>query len=271
MAFKAFVLFFFAITLESSFKCVIWACFPQRFHAQEQLFFSKKLDAVGWMWRDVLQEYGWFTAASQMQLQTQLGQDHINGTSQLHLCSRRTSRRNGIHFTKPLVEQQRHVANSGGKSKVFPWSSYFMQEEKHMEPLWEWTCFGATLSHVFRTDFSLRENGLNRTKILQAKLPAGFNYFRGLNCSQMSLGKAKLFTKSRFLGACPITEHVVSTATTEAGWLELQGCWAPCADGCLPSWGLPAFSTHALDDIYLTRTTWLSSTSQDCGYLILRH
>lgn len=38
-------------------------------------------------------------------------------------------------------------------------------------------------------------------------------------------GEAKLFTKSRFLGACPSIEHVVLTPEAEAWWLK-QDCWA---------------------------------------------
>lgn len=133
-------------------------------------------------------------------------QEHIAGTSELHLCSRRTSKRNSTHCRKPLVvDQQRHVANREGKSGFFPWSSYFMQEKKQMEAQWEWTCSGATLRHIFKIDFTLREKGLNRTKFLQAKLPTGFNYFRGLNCSQMSLwGRQSPLQKAGSWGPVPL-------------------------------------------------------------------
>lgn len=205
----------------------------------------------GWVWREFLQ--GWFMAASWVQLQTQTGQDWLTGTSQLHLCSRRTSEGNGIHCTRTLVGPQRHVANSEGKCLGFPRSSSLMQEKRHVEAWWNWTCSGATLSCVFKMDFSLREKGLNQTKMLQAKLPAVFNYFRGLKCSQMSLWGSQAHYQSRFLGACPSTELC---KLQQMKFDDSSRTSRHCPDSCWPSCRLPESSTQALDDIYLIRTTW---------------
>lgn len=135
-----------------------------------------------------------------MQLQTQTGQHWFSGTSQLHLCSRRTSEGNGTHCTRTLVGPQRHVADSEGKSLFFPIIIFCYAREERCGSLMGLDLSGATLSCIFKMDFSLRQKGLNQTKMLQAKLRAVFNYFRGLKCSQMSLWRSQALYQKQVPG-----------------------------------------------------------------------
>lgn len=124
---------------------------------------------------------------------------------------------------------------------------------------------GATLSYILKMDFSLRQKGLNQTKMLQAKLPAVFNYFRGLKCSQMSLWRSQALYQKQVPGGL---SQYRACCVNFRGWNLMTQAAGHCPDGCWSSCRLPKSSTQALDDIYLIRTTWLSPRSQDCGCLI---
>lgn len=66
--------------------------------------------------------------------------------------------------------------------------------------------------------FYFEGEGVELNKIYPGKTPHWFQLLQMIELfTNVSVGKAKLFTKSRFLGACPITDHVGSTATAEAG------------------------------------------------------
>lgn len=83
----------------------------------------------------------------------------------------------------------------------FPHDQLLLCKSRHMwKPDGAGPCSGATLSCMFKKDFSLRQKGWNQTKTLLAELPAVFSYFRGLKCSQMSLwGSQALYQKQSML------------------------------------------------------------------------
>lgn len=225
MAFRAFVLFFFAITKESSFKCLIWPVLSPKLPFKELLFFSKQLDALGWVWREFLQEHRWFMAASWMQLQTQTGQDWLNGTSRLHLCSRRASVRSGIHCTRTLVGPQRHVTTVKEKA-FFPHDHVLLCKRRNT---WKpdgtgpvlgllWGIYSRWISLWGRRGWAKQKCSRQNSLLFSITL-------EDWSAHKCLSGEEKLFTKSRFLGACPSTEHVVLTPEAEAWWLK-QDCWA---------------------------------------------
>lgn len=86
------------------------------------------------------------------------------------------------------------------KAFFFPIIIFCYAREERCGSLMGLDLSGATLSCIFKMDFSLRQKGLNQTKMLQAKLPAVFNYFRGLKCSQMSLWRSQALYQKQVPG-----------------------------------------------------------------------